>query len=502
MRIGQRKWGILLNYIAEAIRIVTTLLYTPVMLRLLGQSEYGLYQLVCSVVSNLGLLSFGFGSAYVRYYAKYQADGDEDGVAQLNGMFLLIFCSLSALCLICGGALAHNAQLVFGDGLSAPELAKARRLLSILVVNMALSFPNSVFDCYVTARERFVFQKLLRVAQSVLSPFLTLPLLLMGHGSAAVAGVSLGLTAAGLLTNCFYCGKKLKFVFSFRKLPVSLLREMWAFTFFIFLNQIIDQVNWSVDKFLLGRMCGTAAVAVYGIGSQIHSLYMQLSTAISTVFIPKVNRIVAESDDNAELTRLMTKVGRVQVLMLALIVTGFVFFGRPFLRLWAGGGYEQAYEVALLLIVPVTVPLIQNLGIEIQRAKNRHRARSVVYACLAAGNIVLSIFLIRRWGCVGAAVGTAIAVTAGNVLFMNWYYHKRIGLDMAAFWKEILGFVPAWILACLAGFALSACVEISGWGMLLASALAYTAAYGVIMWRFGMNSYEKQLIRTVLPLRK
>lgn len=497
MQVSQRKLGILLNYLSEAVRIATTLVYTPVMLRLLGQSEYGLYQLVSSVVSYLGLLSFGFGSAYVRYHSGYQVKGDSAGIARLNGMFLLVFSAMSVLCLICGGAMVRNAQLVFGDGLTASELAKARLLLSILVVNMALTFPNSVFDCYVTAHERFVFQKLLRLLQNVLSPFLTLPLLLMGYGSVAVTAVSLLLAAAVFLTNVFYCKRKLRIAFSFQNLRFSLLREMWAFTFFIFLNQIIDQINWSVDKFLLGRMRGTAAVAVYGIGSQIHSLYMQMSTAISAVFIPKVNRIVAQSDNNAELTRLMAKVGRVQALILALIVTGFAFFGRPFLRLWAGSGYEEAYGVALLLIVPVTVPLIQNLGIEIQRAKNRHHVRSVVYTCLAAGNVVLSIFLIRRWGCTGAAAGTAIAVIAGNILFMNWYYQKRIGLDMAFFWKEILGFVPSWILTCLFGFAFVSCVEINGWGMLLCAVILYTAVYGAVMWRFGMNVYEKQLVQSI-----
>lgn len=498
MQISQRKMGILLNYISEAIKIITTLVYTPVMLQLLGQSEYGLYQLVVSVVSYLGLLSFGFGSAYIRYYSRYQVKGDQADVARLNGMFMIVFCAMSALCLVCGGVMVANAKLVFGDGLTATELEKAKVLLAILVLNMALTFPNSVFDCYVTAHEKFIFQKLLRVLQNALNPFLTVPLLLAGYGSVAVVAVSTVLTVAVFLMNVFYCRNKLKMAFSFRNLQFSLMKEMWAFTFFIFLNQIIDQVNWNVDKFLLGRMSGTAAVAVYGIGGQINSLYLQMSTSVSNVFIPRVNHIVAGADDNKELTRLMTKVGRIQLIILALICTGFVFLGRPFIRVWAGEGYEQAYEVALLLIIPVTVPLIQNLGIEIQRAKNMHRARSVAYVCLATLNVVLSIFLIRRWGCIGAAAGTAIALTAGNILFMNWYYHKKIGLDMISFWKEMSGFVPALILVCLFGIVYEYFVEIHGWGMLLISAFLYTVVYAAVMWCLGLNSYEKGVIKGVL----
>ena len=443
MKNNQRTAGILLNYAGEAVKVLTALIYTPVMLRLLGQSEYGLYQLVCSTVAYLSLLSLGFGSAYVRFYSRYAVKNDCDGVARLNGMFMLIFCIMSALCVICGGVMIAKAEWVFGSGLTASELQKAKLLMGILVFSMALTFPNSVFDCYVTAHERFVFQKVLNLVRGLLNPFLALPLLLLGYGSVAVVAVSAILTMVVFLSNLRFCCKKLEMRFLFNGLELGLLKEMWVFTFFIFLNQIIDQVNWSVDKFLLGRMIGTTAVAVYGIGGQINSLYITASTAVSGVFVPKVNRIVAMTDDNKELTELMIRIGRIQFMILALVVTGFVFFGRSFIRLWAGAEYGSAYVVALLLMIPVTIPLVQNIGIEIQRAKNMHRARSVVYTGLSVCNVILSIPMIRHFGVEGAALGTAVSLLLGNGLFMNWYYHRRIGLDMIAFWKSIVRFVPA-----------------------------------------------------------
>ncbi|WP_211283659.1 polysaccharide biosynthesis C-terminal domain-containing protein [Thomasclavelia cocleata] len=103
----------------------------------------------------------------------------------------------------------------------------------------------------------------------------------------------------------------------------------------------------------------------------------------------------------------------------------------------AGNGYEHAYYVALLLIIPVTVPLIQNLGIEIQRAKNMHKFRSVVYFIIAIGNVLLSIPLTKVYGEVGAALGTAITMILGNIIIMNWYYQARVKLDMKYFWGNI-----------------------------------------------------------------
>ena len=498
--INQRKSGVILSYVGQLVQIIIGVIYTPIMLRLLGQSEYGLYQLVYSVVSYLSLLSLGFGSSYLRFYSRYKAQEDEDGVAKLNGMFMIIFCSISVICVICGMVMIGNVRSIFGTGLTDSEYATARILMGLLIINLAMTFPNSVFNCSITAHEKFLFQKLLILIQNLLSPFLSLPLLIMGYGSVGMVSVTTFLTVAVLLTNLYYCLKQLHVKFIFHGLQIGLLKEMWVFTFFIFINQIIDQINWNVDKFLLGRFAGTTAVAIYGVGGQINTLYLQFSTSISNVFVPKVNRIVAESNDDKQLTILFTKVGRIQFIILGMILSGFVFFGNPFVKIWAGSEYGASYIVALLLIVPVTVPLIQNLGIEIQRAKNMHKARAVVYLAIAIANVFISIPLIKIMGPAGAALGTAISLIAGNVIFMNWYYHVRIGMNMFYFWKEIAKFVPALIGPCVVGIIIMNFANITGLVKLGVFAIVYTVVYGLSMYFLGMNEEEKQLVMG--PIRK
>lgn len=498
--INQRKLGVILSYLSQAVHMAINLLYTPIMLRLLGQSEYGLYQLVYSVVSYLSLLSLGFGSSYMRFYSRYKAQKDEDGVAKLNGMFMVIFCIISGICILCGIVMLGNIKGIFGTGLTENEYAIARILMGLLVANLAITFPNSVFNCYITSQEKFIFQKLISLIQGIASPFLTLPLLIMGYGSIGMVSVTTCLTITSLIVNIVYCVKKLSIRFTFGKFDFKLMKEIWVFTFFIFINQIIDQINWSVDKFLLGRLSGTTAVAVYGVGGQINTLYLQFSTSISNVFVPKVNMIVAETGDDNELTRLFTKVGRIQFMILFLILSGFIYLGRPFIRIWAGTGYDAAYIVAILLIAPVTVPLIQNLGMEIQRAKNMHKARAIVYLFIAFANVAISIPLIKCIGPAGAALGTAISLIVGNIIFMNWYYHARIGMNMFYFWKEIAKFVPALIGPCVVGIIIMKFVNITGLVKLGMFAIIYTAVYGFSMFFLGMNAEEKQLV--IGPIRK
>ncbi|MGU9380699.1 lipopolysaccharide biosynthesis protein [Clostridium perfringens] len=500
MKTNQLKLGVILSYIGMIAQNLISIIYTPIMLRLLGQSQYGLYNLVFSVVSYLGLLSFGFGSAYIRYYSKYKTRDDKEGIARINGMFMIIFLCISLITLLAGVVLVSNVQNIFKDGLTLNEIDIARVLMILMVINIAISFPASVFDSNITVNEKYVFQRLLNLAKSILNPFLTLPLLLMGYKSISLIIVTSILTVLTLIINMWYCFKKLKIRFLFKNFDFSLMKEMGIFSFFIFINMIVDQINWNVDKFLLGMFSGTVGVAIYSVGGQINSYYLTFSTSISSVFIPKVHRIVEETKDNRVLTELFTKVGRIQFIVLSFILTGFIFFGEYFIKVWAGEGYINSYYIALILIIPVTIPLIQNLGIEIQRAKNLHKFRSILYLVIAILNVFISIPLCKLFGGIGAAIGTALSLIIGNGIVINIYYNNKVGLDIKYFWKEIIKFFPALFLPILVGISIKYLIGINSISVFILGVLIYSIIFAVSMWFLGLNDYEKELLNG--PLKK
>lgn len=500
MKINQLRMGAMLSYVSMGIGYIISIVYTPIMLRVLGQSEYGLYNLVISVVSYLGLLSFGFGSAYMRYYSRYKINKEDKNIAKLNGMFLIVFSIIAVIAIIVGTIFVLNINLIFGDKLTSDELAKAKILMIIMIFNMAFTLQASIFTSYITANERYIFQKSLQVLKTVINPFVMLPVLLMGYKSIGMMVVTTLITVVVETSNIIFCLKKLKMKFLFMKFDFKLMKEISVFSSYIFLNMIIDQINWNVDKFIVGRYTGTIGVAIYGLGAQLNTYYLSLSTAISNVFIPRINKMVAKGESDKELTSLFTRVGRIQFILLSFICSGFIFLGEPFIRLWAGEDYADAYKITLLLIIPVTIPLIQNIGIEIQRAKNMHKFRSWVYFFIALANIGLSIPLTKYYGGIGAALGTAVSLLIGNFLAMNLYYHYKIKLDMKYFWKQILKFLPALVIPAMVGGLIKLYVNT----ITLINFVIFGAIYSVVflasMWVVGINKYEKQLIIT--PLKK
>ncbi len=494
MKVNQLKGGVFLSYAQTVLNAVISLAYTPVMLRLLGQSEYGVYTMAASMISYLGLLNFGLSSSYIRYYTRYRQRADERGLAQLNGIFLTVYAGIAVIALIAGLLLSANVSIFYGQSLNAQDLRTAQILMAILSVNMMMTFLGTVFTAYVTANECFVFQKLVNMGKTVLSPLVTIPVLLLGFRSVGMVVVTTIISLLVDIINVVFCFRKLHMRFTVRGADFGLLKEIAFYSFFIAINSIVDQVNWQIDKVILGHYRGAEETAVYGVASQINTLYMNLSTVISSVFIPRVHRLVYAPDSKVQFDRLFIKIGRIQMLLLGLIGTGLIFYGRQFIRYWAGESYDNAYAITLLLVLPCTIPLIQNIGIEIQRAKNMHRFRSVAYVLMMVVNVALSIPLGKMYGGIGCAAGTALSLILANGFIMNWYYQKKIHLDIKQFWLSILRFVPGLCLVALVGVALRLLIPMDNFWLFLCSGAVYVLVYCVISWFLIMNASEKALV--------
>lgn len=498
---SQLKMGALLSYLQMALGVVIGLAYTPVMIRLLGESEYGLYNTVSSAISFLSILELGFTGGYILYYSRYKKANDRPAIDRLNGLYMIIFSVLGVIALACGLFLSENLHIVFDEGLTAAEYRTARVLMILLSFNLALSLPMSVFISIISAHERYICLKLVNILRTVMSPLVTLPLLLMGYRSVAMVVVTLAAYVISDAVYIWFVLRKLGERFVFRGIKWRDFSGLFGFTVFIAINLLVDQINWNVDKVLLGRFRGTAAVGVYSVGYTLYTYYQMFSTAISGVFTPRVHRIVNDTrDDTAlrrrELTDLFVKVGRLQFIVLGLIATGLLFFGKYFIvNIWAGESYQTSYYVLLLLMFPATIAQIQNVGLEIQRALNRHKFRSVVYLFMAVANFVMSWFLGQEYGAVGCAVGTAVSLVLANGLMINIYYHKRCDVDVIAFWKSILKSLSGILPAVVCGVLMMNFWRPTSLTVYLAQIAIYTAVYCTGAYLLSLNSYEKSLLK-------
>tara|TARA_R110002074_G_scaffold203432_2_gene371331 strand:- start:4337 stop:5860 length:1524 start_codon:yes stop_codon:yes gene_type:complete len=495
MAVNQLKAGALLSYLVLGVSNIVGLLYTPYMLRMMGKSEYGLYALVGSVIAYLTILDFGFGNAIIRYTAKFRAEGKLEEQNSMFGLFIILYSIIGVLSFIIGLGLYFNVENLFGETMTPDELGKAKIMMLLMVFNIAFTFPLSIFGSIITAYENFVFVKVIALSRIILNTVIMILLLEMGYRAVGMVVLATVLNLATLILNYWYCKNKIKIKVSFKNMQLGLLKEVSIYSFYIFLNIIMNKVYWSTGQFVLGMYIGTAAVAVFAVAIQFQGMYMGFSTAISGVFLPKITGMVVGKSSNKEISDLFIKTGRIQYIIMAFILLGFILFGRPFIILWAGPGYEAAYSMTLLFFIALTIPLIQNLGITILQARNQMEFRSWLYFGMAMVSLILQVILAKKYGGLGVAYAIFGTLLIGNVIILNIYYFKKQSLDILKFWKEIskMSIVP--ILLGLITLIFLQKYPITNWTNLIVSIFIFSVVYSPLFWLISMNTYEHQLFK-------
>lgn len=487
---NERKRGAILSYLSIILSTVVQLVYTPLLIRMLGQSEYGLYSLVSSVIGYLTVLDLGFGNAIVVFTAKYRANKEYKKEKKLHGMFLVIFCIIGLIAGLLGLLLYFNVPSLFGKTMTDIELHKAKIMMLILSFNLAITFPFSIYSSIITAYEKFTFQKVMSILNTILKPILMIPLLFLGYKSITMTVVITVVNIIVLLSNYFYCEKKLGINIKFMGFDKKLFKTIFSYSFFIFLGVIVDKVNWSVDQFILGAVSGTIAVSLYSVASQINSLFVNLSTAVSGVLLPKMSKMVVAGATSEQLTDEMVKVGRMQAFVILLMASGFVLFGKQFITLWLDESYITAYYVGLWLILPLCFSLVKNLAISIRQAKNRHKFAVVIMIITSVLNAFVSVFLAKKMGALGSAIGTGVTLLINSII-IDIYYQKVIGLDMIRFWKQIFKVSLSVIIPTVIILVFMHYVKIQGLLGFIIYAGLYSLMYFYVIYRYTMNNYEK-----------
>lgn len=501
--MNQIKGGALLSYLLIILNNIIGITYTPFMIRTLGKSEFGLYSLAAAVVGYLTIMDLGFGNAIIRFTSKYKALGDVKTQNNLHGMFIVIYSGIGLLVAFLGCILYFNTDLIFSDAMSIEELKKIKVLLALLTFNLAITFPFSIFGSIIVAHENFIFSKIINIFRVAINPLIMIPLLLYGYKSIALVVVMTSLNVITLLINFTYCKIKIGIKPNYGFFDMSLLKEIVGYSFYVFLVVIVNQVYWNTGQFVLGAVAGTVAVAVFAVAMTVKNLYFSFSTSIVGVLLPKLTQMVTAKASNKELSDIFIKVGRLQFIILSLILSGFIIFGKTFIELWAGKDYSSSYTMALWIMVPVTVPLIQNLGITILQAKNQQKFRAISLLVVATLNVIITIPLAKELEGLGCAIVTGASLIIGNGIIMNIYYHKKIGLNIAKFWLEMLKISIPVILSVSIFMLLNSVVKLQ-FSILfyIIKIVFYGLIFLSLMWFIGMNSYEKNIFKKLIHIRK
>lgn len=496
MKNNQLKAGAMLSLLTFGAANVLGLLYTPYMLRMMGQEEYGLYSLVASVVSYLTMLDFGFGNAIVRYTNLYNVNGRCSELPCLYGQFTRLYGLIGIVSLFLGIMLYLNIENLFGKTMTTEELFKMRVMMGLLIFNVVFTFSLSVWKNIPVAFGRFVFSKSINLFRMLLNPLVMVVLLYFGYKAIALVVVTTIFNILTLLADVWYSKRKLHVTIKFGKIDKTLVREISFYSFWIFLGVIVERIYWSGGQFILGMTSGSAKVAVYAISVQLAYVYMGLGSFLWGIMLPKVTTLVAEKNDKA-ISDMFVKLGRLQYILMLFVLVGFIVFGKSFILLWAGEKYENAYIITCLFFAALLIPYSQNLGQVIAQAKNQVRLYAVIRLVTSALGLVLSYFLAEKYSDIGCAVGVFFALLI-QTLAINVFYRYKLDLNVNSFVLEIIKSSLIMVCCLSVGLIAQKYFEINNWIELA----FFIGSWGLLVvclnWIFVLNSGEKIFVKGML----
>lgn len=446
--------GTLTRYALLFVNIAIGLFLMPFTVHHLGKAQYGLWMLVTSLTGYLQLLDLGYGNGLVRQVTQADARGDEEGMNAALSTFLFVYLGIGAVAFGAVVILASFALPRFPN-LSPDEIRTARLVLLIVGARAAIAFPMSVFGSITTARQRFALTGSIAIVVALVQGAATYLLLRDGYGLVPLVSVTTVLAiasygayiAAALLT---FPGLRL----SPRRFSVGQAREVTTFSLYLFLISLAIQFGYNIDNVIIAAFAGTSAVAVYAIAFRLADYQRQLCNQFNGLLFPVVVRFSA-ADEVDSLRATLVDGTRIAFGLITGVTLCLVTFADRLVAVWMGPGFADSLPALYVLAAAGTVLVAAGPLGNLLLARGRHRV--VAFSCLgeAVLNLVLSIWLVRRYGIVGAAVGTAVSVTISNVLVQMPAACRLLDMPIGGFLRRISapalialapGVTVAWLL--------------------------------------------------------
>jgi O-antigen/teichoic acid export membrane protein len=431
--------NVLSNWLAHGVRLVIGLAVAPFLVHRLGNAEYGIWVLVFTLTGYMGVLDLGIRPAVVRFVSKYKALDDHQNVNAVVNTSLAVFCFVAVLVVAAAFVLAPYMERFFQI---EPGLESKARMLTIIIgLNVALSFPFGVIGAVLGGGlQRFDISNGIQILILMVRTAAIVLAVKAGHGIVAMGVIVLVASVVGYSLRYLAIRRQFpQFRLNLRLASRATLRTIFNYSLFAFLMAIASQMTYRSSSVILGAFLSVGAVTLFWIPWGLIEAARELVHLFTIVLIPRVSELEARKD-TAGIYDVLVRGTR--FVMLISLPAGIMFIGRGrnFIELWMGPEYAETALLLTIMAIPQFVAMPQRVASSILFGIGKHKWLCVVALVESLVNVLLSIFLVKRYGLIGAAVGLSIPVLVSNSLFHPIYTCRVIRYPLTRYlWKGMLG---------------------------------------------------------------
>ena len=490
------KIGAMIAYLTIVFNIVSGLFYTPWIVARIGDSDYGLYTLANSLI-NLFLFDFGLSAATSRFVSKYLAEGRQDQVDRILGAIYKLYLGIDAIFAVIFVAVSLFLDQIYPN-LSAGEIERLRVVFVISAVFAVVNFPCVTFTGILNAYEKFIQLKIADALYRVFVVVITVVALLCGGGLYAMVTVhvAVGFAVLAYKFRIIKTGTPVRVNFSAKEKGV--FRDLFGFSLWITVSTLSQRLIFGITPSILGIVSNTAAIAVFGIVTVLENYIHLITTALNGMFMPQISRIYTQEDHAAKLNELVVKVGRFQLGLNGLIVTGFLLLGREFVVLWLDETYSVVYYGLLLISVPNLLYYSMQIANTAMMIRNQVKIQAITNTAVGILNVVLSFWLSGSYGVLGACAAIFVAYSFRNIGYFI-AYRVILEVNLKQVFKECyLPLGAAMVVTIALGLGLNELVAGSNWFTFGIKVAIVGVLYIAAVYALGLRKQERRQLRAKL----
>jgi O-antigen/teichoic acid export membrane protein len=495
------KRNVVSNWSAFLFTAVVAFFLSPFVVRSLGNSEYGAWVLLGSLVGYMGLLDLGVRGAVTRFIAKFHAEGDHHQSSQLASSAFFIFCISGLIATVVAVFLA----VVVVPAFRIPEelIAKAKVVVIIGGVTIAVTLINGVFEGIIVGRQRFDYTSRLTIAAEGLRAVLVVLALRAGEGLIALAIIQLGIgalraSAAYVIGRRLYPEAQIRFAHWDRQS----VRMIFSFSIYVVFLQASGTIIAYTDSLVISAFLPIGLLTFFAIAVNLTTYARAIVRGISFTLMPMSSALEAQGKI-PELRRIILKSARLSTLVILPIVITFIIRGGSFIGLWMGPKYaELSGHVLWILAIGLAAHGGFGSVASTMYGLNRHKDLIPIFLTEAVVNLALSIWLVQTMGIIGVAWGTVIPRLFVSLVALPWQLRRVLGVGLPTFWND------AWVrpVVSMIPFAVATYIIQQTW--LASNLVMFFSQVAVALplaaiggWYFCLTTGERQTYGHALAMR-
>ena len=422
------------SWVSLGFDVLVGLFLSPFLIHWLGDTAFGIWVLIFSITGYYGLYDLGIRSSVVRYVSKFAATDDIEDLAKLINTSLFTYSCIGALSLLVTLFLSFYVDHIFKI---PPELHSTARWLLLLVgASVGIGFPLGVVGGYLDGLQRFYVNNWANIAGDIARLVGILLAVHYGRGLLTIAAITVVLPVILSAIRGVIAYRIQPVPFGLKYVDRTTFRTMVNYSSVTMIIMIATQLKFKTDNIVIGTMISAAAVTYFSIGSRIVSYAQQVVMAMAQNFLPIASQ--SEATGNMDRLRKVFVVGnRICALTAFPITAVLLVLGRSVIELWVGKKYvATSYPVLVVLIVPATLMWAQAASGRVLFGISKHRTWAFVTLAEGICNLILSIILVRPYGIIGDAYGTAIPLACSMILFMPRHLCRQLGIRLGTYLRE------------------------------------------------------------------